>query len=82
MCGRILPHSIVHPFLSEPIAPQPFKFQPQSAGMDKSHDIQRTRNHEDIIRQLEAFPAEVLEAALLILQMRERQAAEQPPTGT
>ncbi|MBI3852698.1 MAG: hypothetical protein HY298_20785 [Verrucomicrobia bacterium] len=50
--------------------------------MDKSHDIQRTRNHEDIIRQLEAFPAEVLEAALLILQMRERQAAEQPPTGT
>jgi len=31
---------------------------------------------EEIIRQLEAFPVEVLEAALLVLQMRESAANE------
>lgn len=33
---------------------------------------------EDIVRQLEQFPVEVLEAALLILQARESTADDQP----
>ena len=45
----------------------------------------QTPPHADrkvLIRQLEQFPVEVLEAALLILQMRTRQSAAQPPSGT
>lgn len=34
---------------------------------------------EDIVRQLEQFPVEVLEAALLVLQAREAKAATQNP---
>jgi hypothetical protein len=33
---------------------------------------------EEIVRQLEQFPVEVLEAALLILQAREATAHDQP----
>ena len=33
---------------------------------------------EDIVRQLEQFPVEVLEAALLILQAREPKSDDQP----
>lgn len=33
---------------------------------------------EDIVQQLEQFPVEVLEAALLILQAREAKADDQP----
>ena len=33
---------------------------------------------EEIVRQLEQFPVEVLEAALLVLQAREPKAEDQP----
>ena len=41
----------------------PESFEPPSAPA--------SRNSQDIIRQLEEFPVEVLEAALLVLQMRQ-----------
>jgi hypothetical protein len=37
---------------------------------------QGKRDSEEIIRQLEQFPVEVLEAALLVLQMREAKPRE------
>jgi hypothetical protein len=43
--------------------------QPQESSEPPSAQVRP--GSEEIIRQLEAFPVEVLEAALLVLQMRE-----------
>jgi hypothetical protein len=36
----------------------------------------------DVIHKLQQFSVEVLEAALMILQMREQKTAKEPPSGT
>jgi len=73
MCGNLLSPPSDLPGLSELIAPQLFKNQRAGISMEAKPNIQRPPVREDIIKELEQFSVEVLQAALLILQMRQSQ---------
>jgi hypothetical protein len=60
-------------YRSELIAPQLFKIKRLFAGMETKPETRRPQLREEIIKQLEHYSVEVLEAALLLLQMRQSQ---------
>jgi hypothetical protein len=77
MCSQII-FPLARSVPSEGIATQLFNVYNTSLGMGSQIKNQDQQLREDIIHQLEPFPVEVLEATLLVLQMRESVPAKRP----